>query len=322
MLRIRCITLALVIAATAPVVPARSEPWPQRAVRIILPLAAGGATDIAARLLAERLSQRWSQPVIVENRQGADGIVAVMGLVNARDDHTLLFSFAAPISINPFVHDKLPYDPALDLVPIAPAIDNFFAIGVTRSLGVDSMTQFVERARRAPGVLNWTASAGLPQYIFAALAKSARLEITYVSYRDFTQAVQDFGEGRVHVAATGLLPLLPHVQAGRAKLLMVTNRERSPLVPDVPTATEVGYPELLFEGVVGFFGWRNMPSDLRDRIAIDVRAAASDPALAARLKEIAVAVRTGTPAEFNFAIEAQRHKVAAIIRGSTRRSDQ
>src|SRR6267154_2373111 len=129
--------LALLAAAiTCASAPVRAERWPVRPVRIILPLPAGLGTDLAARLFAEKLAVRWGQPVVVENRPGADGIVGVTSFVNAHDDHTLLFSFAGPISINPLIHDKLPYDPVRDLVPIAAAIDNFFAIAVSTPTGV------------------------------------------------------------------------------------------------------------------------------------------------------------------------------------------
>ena len=311
---IRPVACALLLATTMPAAPA-AEPasWPQRTVRIVLPLPGGSGTDLAARLLAERLSQRWRQPVIVENRPGVDGIAGVTAFVNAHDDHTLLFSFGGPITINPFVHAKLPYDPARDLVPIAPAIDNFFAIAATRSLSAATLAAFVQRARREPGALNWTATAGLPQYIFAALAKEAGLQMTFVGYRGLSEALADFGEGRVHVFVTGLPSLLGQVQAGKANLLMVTNHARSPLAPSVPTANEVGYPQLSIDGVVGFYGWRDMPSGLRDRIAADVRAAAADAAIANRLRDVGVVVRSGTPADLAAAIGEQRDKVAAMI---------
>jgi len=308
--------LALAILALAiELIPARpqAEPWPQRPVRIILPLPTGGGTDLAARLFAEGLSKRWSQPVIVENRPGADGIVGVTSFVSARDGHTLLFSFAGPISINPLVYEKLPYDPEHDLVPIASAVDNFFAIAVSRSLGVDSMRAFVDLARGQPGKLNWAATPGLPQYIFAALEKNAGIKMTQVPYRDFAPALQDFAKDRVQVAVTSPSYLLPLVAAGTARFLMVTNRERSPVAPDAPTAAEAGFPELLFEGVVGFYGWRDMPAALRERIAGDIAAVATDPQIAARLREVGVVVRSSTSAEFAAAIAEQKAKVRPLV---------
>jgi tripartite-type tricarboxylate transporter receptor subunit TctC len=249
--------LAIILLGTLSMwaTPSMAEAWPQRTVRVTLPLPAGSATDTAARLFAQGLSARWGQPVIVENRPGGDGIPAVVGFLGARDNHALLLSFAGVITINPLVHTKLPYDPAYDLVPIASIIDNFFAIAVSENLKVSSLDDFVQLARVRPRKLNWAATPGLPDYIFAALQRSAGVSLVQVPYRDFGPALQDLGEGRIDVAVTGLSLLLPQVQAGKAKILMVTNPERSPLAPDVPTAKEAGYPNLTFSGVVGFYGW-------------------------------------------------------------------
>jgi len=312
----RSVAIFLSLATALLAVPCQAERWPQRVVRIILPLPAGGGTDLAARLFAERLAERWSQPVVVENVPGADGILGVTRFVGSRDNHTLLFSFAGPITINPLIHDSLPYDPSRDLVPIVSAIDNFFAIATSSSLGVDSIDGLVALARKEPGKLNWTATAGLPQYIFAALQKSAALEMTYVPYREVTLALQDLSESRVQVLATGVSILLPQVQSGKVRLLMVTSRGRSPLAEDVPTAAEAGHPELLFEGVVGFYGWRNMAPDLKERIAADIRAVAADSAMVARLRSVGVAVRAGSSAEFAAEIEDQRTKLAPILRNA------
>ena len=136
------LTLGLVLAIGLLAVQAHAQTWPQRTVRVILPLPPGTATDIAARLFAQRLAERWGQPVIVENRQGGDGIPAVMSFLAARDNHTLMFSFAGVITINPLIHDKLPYDPARDLVPVASVVDNFFAIAASATLKVASLEDF------------------------------------------------------------------------------------------------------------------------------------------------------------------------------------
>jgi tripartite-type tricarboxylate transporter receptor subunit TctC len=316
MYTLRCVAIVLALTTALMARPCRSETWPKRVVHIILPLPAGSGTDLAARLFAERLAERWKQPVIVENVPSADGIVGVTRFVGSHDDHMLLFSFAGPVTINPLIHDSLPYDPSRDLVPIVSAIDNFFVIATSSSVGADSIQDFVARARKEPGKLNWTATAGLPQYIFAALQKRAGVEMTYVPYREFTQALQDLSESRVHAVATSVLILLPLVQRGKIRLLMVTSRERSPLAEDVPTAAEVGYPELVFDGVVGFYGSRDIAPDLKERIAADVRAVAADSALVARLKGVGIAVRAGTSAEFASEIDDQRARLAPIVRGA------
>lgn len=301
--------------------PANAEPWPERTVRVILPLPAGSATDNAARLFAQGLAARWGKPVIIDNRPGGDGIPAVTGFLSARDDHTLLLSFAGVITINPLVHDKLPYDPAHDLVPIVSIVDNFFGIAVSETLKVASLEDFVTLARTQPGKLNWAATSGLPDYIFAALQRRAGLKLTQVSYRDFAPALQDLGEGRIQVAVTGLSLLLPQVDAGKAKVLMVTNRERSRLAPTVPTAEELGHPDLTFDGVVGFYGWRDIPAALKERIAGDVRTVGSDPAIIERVASLGSVVRVGTSADFVAAIEEQRSKIAAL-HGASDKQDQ
>lgn len=309
----RYVPALLVAGMISASTPAGAEAWPARPVRIIVPTPAGGATDLAARLFAEKLSARWGQSIVVENRLGADGIVAVTSFVNAHDDHTLLFSFAAPISINPLIHDKLPYDPVRDLVPIAAAIDNFFAIAVTTSADVRSMPSFIEAARAHPEKFHWAATAGLPQFIFLALQKKAGFTLTQVPYRDFAPALQDFAENRIQVVVTAPVILMSTIESGKARLLMVTNRQRSPIAPDVPTAVEAGFPELTFDGVVGFFGHHDLPVVLRDRIAGDVAAVAESPDVASRLRPLGIAVRAGTPAQFSAAIEEQRAKVSEIV---------
>lgn len=233
--------------------------------------------------------------------------------LGAHDNHTLLLSFAGIISINPYIHDALPYDPANDLIPICPVADYFLAIAAAPQLGVSSLEDLVRLARARPGRLNWAASPGLPQYVFASLQRSAAIDMTEVSYRDFNQALTDLGEGRIQAAATGLPSFLPNVQGGRAKLLVLPGRRRSPLAPDVPTAAEAGYPELTFDATGGLFASRDMPAELVRRIGADVRAAALDPAIGARLTSVGAVLHTGSAADFAAAIEEQRVEIAAII---------
>jgi tripartite-type tricarboxylate transporter receptor subunit TctC len=310
--RFAVLSLSLLLALALAAPPARAQAWPQRTVRIIVPLPPGAGTDVAARLFADRLSARWGQPVIVENRQGADGIPAVAGFVTAHDDHTLLLSFGGVITINPLVHDKLPYDPVRDLVPISPVTNNFLAIAATGSLQVDTIEGLMRAIRAQPGKLNWAATPGLPLYAFAALLKSNNLEMTQVAYRDFTPALQDFSQGRIQVAATSIVPLLTQERTGNGRILVVLNRQRFPLAPEVPTIAEAGHPELTLDAIVGVYGWRGIPSELKERISADIRAVGADPEIAARLIAGGSTVTTGTPADFAAAIEDQRAKVAVF----------
>jgi tripartite-type tricarboxylate transporter receptor subunit TctC len=305
--------IALVIGFIAADAYAR-EPWPQRAVRVIVPFGSASAPDVAARLYGEQLAIRWKRPVIIDNRSGAEGLVGVTLFAGARDDHTLLFSPAAPVSVFPLTHEKLAYDPVRDFVPIALGIDTFGSVAATASLRVASLKEFVTVARAQPGKLNWTSSGGAFPVLLAGFARTAGLEIVEVSYREQSLALQDLEGGRVQVLATTLTPLLPFAQAGKIRLLAVTNKNRAPIAPELPTAMEAGHPELEFEGLVGFFGWRDMPAALRDRISADVRAAAADPNLGARLGAAGQLVHGSTAAEFGAAIEEQRARMEALVR--------
>ncbi len=302
----------LLISLTSTISQAQTPAWPQHTVRMITPLGPGSGMDVVARTFAERLSAKWGQPVVVENRQGADGILAVQSFLSDRDNHSLMFAFAGLLSINPLIHgDKLPYD-VRDVVPVASAIDSTLALTVSETAKINTLAEFVKAAKERPGQLNWAATTGLPLYVVAALQKSAGIDITQIAYRDFSPAFQDFATGRVQLLATGINLLLPQVHSGRGKFVMVTNAARSPLAPDVPTPAEAGFPELTFNGVNGIYGWRDMPESLKARIAADVREIANDPAVAERLKPTGSTMRPGNAAEFAAAIEEQRVKVAAV----------
>jgi tripartite-type tricarboxylate transporter receptor subunit TctC len=306
------ITVAPVHAQTGP------QPWPQKTVRFIIPLPPGSGTDLSGRLLAERLTERWGQSVVIDNRQGADGIPAVTTFLSARDNHTFLLSFAGVVTFNHLLHERLPYERA-DLVPIVPVVDNFLGVSATASLKVKSIAELVTAARAQPGKLNWAATPGLPRYIMLALLKNAGLDIVEVAYRDFAPAYQDLNQGRLQFAATGVPTLVPHHRAGTAPLLFVTNRERSPQATDVATAREQGYPDLTFEGTVGLYGTRETTAEIKRRIATDVTAIVADPAFRARAESVGTAPRQGTPEEFAAAIEEQRAKIATIHEATAKR---
>jgi tripartite-type tricarboxylate transporter receptor subunit TctC len=313
-LRVFLLSLTTALALVASIPNAFAQNWPQRTVKLIIPLPPGTGTDIAGRLLAERLAGLWGQPVVVENKQGGDGIPAVTAFLSAHDTHILLLSFAGIITINPLTHERLPYEPAADLVPLVQLSDNFLGVAASATLKVGSLADLIRVARERPGKLNWAATPGLPYYVVLALEQSAGIEMVPVGYRDFAPALQDLATGRLHVAATGVPPLVSHHQAGTVKLLFVTNRERSPQVPEVPTAKEAGYPDLTFEGSVGLFGWRDMPAYVSERIVRDVQTVAADAAFRSRLIAAGTVSRSGTSEEFAAAIEEQRKKITAIHR--------
>lgn len=310
-----CMVAAGLTAAIAtPGAPFAQGTWPHRTVTLVVPLGSGSGPDIAARVYAEQLATSWKQPVIVENRTGAEGLVGVTAFAGMRDDHTLLFSPAAPISVFPFTQEKIAYDPARDFVPISSGANTFGVIAAAASLKVGSIGELVRAARGQPGKLNWATGGGAFPTLFSGFLKSAELDLARVSYRQQNLAIQDLAEGRIHVFASTLTALLPLAQAGKIRLLAVTNKVRAPIAPEVMTAAESGYPELELDGLTGFFGWRDMPAALRDQVAADVRAVAADSRVADRLATAGQIVHASTSAAFAAAIEEQRTRIAAIVR--------
>ena len=293
--------------------PSLAQSWPQRNVRFIVPLGPGSGTDVTARLFADRLAVRWGKPVVVENRPGGDGIVTISAFVGAHDDHALLFAPTSAFTAHPYLHDKLPYD-LRDLVPVARVSNTLIAIVAPDSLKVRSLAELVGVARAHPGRLNWATTTGYSDFLFAAFLKNTGLTMSKVPYRDTVQASSDLGEGRIQMYWGALAIVRPQVQAGKAKLLAVSNGLRAPDEPDVPTVIEAGFPALLFDGLVGLFGPRDMAVDVRERIVADVQAVASDPAITTRLIAAGQLVSPGGAAEFAASIEEQRARVAAIAR--------
>jgi tripartite-type tricarboxylate transporter receptor subunit TctC len=303
-----------VMALTGSASSLHAETWPQRTVRIIMPGSAGQGLDVPARLFAERLAERWKQPVIIENRPGADGLIGTAAFANLRDDHALLFWNAAVFTLYPLLQEKLPYDPRRDIVPISAATDGFISVTVSNQLRTSSLRALLDVARSQPGKLNYNAAAGELPYLFSGFLKGAGIDMVLVPYRDLNLAIQDIAEGRLDVYMSSLTSVLPLAQAGKIRLLAVTNKQRAPMAPEVPTAIEAGFPELAVEGLAGFFGSREMPADRQDRVAADIRAVAADPILGDRLAAIGVVALGSTPAEFAAAIELRRSRMVAMVK--------
>jgi tripartite-type tricarboxylate transporter receptor subunit TctC len=277
-----------------------------------VPLGAGSGVDIGTRLIGERLSARWGQPVVIENRPGGDGIVAISTFVGAHDDHVLLASPSSSFTAHPYLHENLPYKPG-DLLPIARVSNTLITIAVPASLKVETFADLIAMARAQPGKLNWAGTTGALDFSFAGFLQSNGLNMTKVPYRNPVEAANDLAEGRVQVYEAALAIVRPQLEAGKIKPLIMTNSVRAPTLPDVPTATEAGHPELAFDGLVGYFGPPGMPMELRERIAADVRAV-TDASIESRLITTGQILNVGGPAEFGQSIEQQRARLAAIAK--------
>ena len=306
------LALALMAVSAVTFMASAETKWPTRPVRFILTLGAGSGSDIGARLLADRLSLRWGQPVIVENRPGGDAIVAINAFVTAHDDHVLLFSPTSSFTAHAYLHDNLPYQPS-DLVPITRVSNTIITISVPASLNVNSLKELAAMARAEPGKLNWAGVTGALDFVFAGWLKQEGLNINKVPYRNPVDAANDLAEGRVQVYEAALAIVRPQLESGKIKLLAVTNSVHAPTLPKLPTVAEAGYPALTIDGLVGLFGPTGIPLELRQRITADIRAVV-DPTIEDRLTITGQLTNIGGPEEFGKSIDEQRAKIAAFAK--------
>ena len=244
---LRLSTVALILCAIAALVvtaapsSAQTPAWPQRPVNFILPLGPGAGVDITARLFADKLSAKWGQPVVVENRPGGDAFVAITSVISAHDDHVLLFAPASTFTAHPLSarqaalrHQRSGADRARHQHADRPR-------RCRRRWASDTLKEFVAKIKAEPGKLNYASATGANDLLFAGFLKTENLDMAKVPYRDTVQAINDLAEGRVHAFVAAYAILRPQVQAGKIKVLALTNRQHAAALPDIPTAEEAGY---------------------------------------------------------------------------------
>ena len=297
------------MAATAQ----QAQNWPTRVVRFIVPFGPGAGADIGARLFAEKLQVKWRQPVVIENKPGSDGIVAIQAFLGANDDHVLMFGPSGGFVVHPFMYTKLPYNQA-DLIPIARVSNTILAVAVKKDAPYNNIKEFTEAARAAPGTFNSGLVQGITELTFWGYQHHEKLQITQVPYRDVNLAPVELGEGRIQVVMSALAVVQPQWGAGRIKLIAVTTKNRVKAAPEVPTAREQGYPSLEIEGMAGLFGIRSMSEQLKEKIAADVREVTADGSISERLETTGQIVNNGGPKEFASSIAEQSANVAAVVK--------
>jgi tripartite-type tricarboxylate transporter receptor subunit TctC len=291
---------------------------PLRPTRMIVPTPAGAAPDVAARLLAEGLSRRRGHPISVENRPGADGVLGAEAFTQARPSEALFFSFPGVVTTAALMQDRLPYDPAADLVPIHATVTDFLGLFVAPGLPAGSVAELVEHIRARPGALNWFGSPGGPYLVFRDfLRRAGGLDMAYVSYRGAPPALLDLASGRIHAALVPLAPALPLAREGRIRLVVVTNRTRAVAIPEVPTAAEAGVPALEIEGLLGLYGWRGISDAARAELAAQAQQTLADPGVAERLRAAGMEPRgPSTSADFAAELGTIAARWAALARES------
>jgi tripartite-type tricarboxylate transporter receptor subunit TctC len=290
-----------------------AQSWPQRPVRFIIPFGPGAGADIGARLIQEKLSARWGKPVVIDNRPGGDSFIAIQTVLSANDDHTFLWGPSGNFVVHPYLYQKLPYNPD-DILPIASFSSTVLSVAVPAALDIVDLADFVKRARAENGKWNSAAVAGITDLAFDYFAKEAGLSFAKVPYRDIVQAVNDLAEGRLQVYSSSYAIQRPQQQAGRIKVLVQMGAKRAPSLPDIPTATEAGFPAMEMDGLVGLFGSPAVSAELREKIGADVVAVADDKEIDAKLNATAQTPTRGGAKQFSEVMARQRAHIATIAK--------
>jgi tripartite-type tricarboxylate transporter receptor subunit TctC len=307
--------VGLVIGGALPLRRANADlSWPSRTVRIITLGAPGAGTDAVARTLGDALSRRWKQPVVVENRPGGDGIVAIQTFLAARDGHTLLFNPNGTWTALHLMHEQLAFDPVRDLIPLCSVVHDFLALAVSPKLGVSTMAEVVDAARARPGSLNWTCAPSVPYLAFTAFMKEHGLDLVYVAYKNPILAIPDLAEGRIDLAFLPVMPMIGPAEAGKLRLIAIASDDRAPLAPSIPTVREAGFPTLSIAGGHSLFGPKEMLEALRTRIAADVRLTLMDDDITRRMTSMGYPPRTESTAELAALLERDRRHWTELAR--------
>ncbi|MBV6303993.1 tripartite tricarboxylate transporter substrate binding protein [Candidimonas humi] len=266
--------------------PAQAQGFPEHPVTIVVGFPPGTSTDSVARIIGDKLSKEWGQPIIVENKPGVGGSLAVAQVKRAKPDgYTLVLSATAPMNINPYVYKQLNYDPLKDFEFIGQTTWLPYMLVTNKQKGLDSLKKIIDYAHQHPGGLTF-ASIGTgttSHLLMAMLMKKTDTKMTHVPYKGSSQAQTDVIAGNVDMTFDTVVSTLPHIKAGRLQAIAVSTSTRAQLAPDVPTLEELGIKDFNMGAWLGFFAPKGTPRDIIEKIHTDLNRTLADPAVHKKL---------------------------------------
>lgn len=290
--------------------------WPAQPVKIVVPAPAGSSLDIIVRLLGDRLKDRWGQPVVVENKPGAGGMLGVDVAAKATDGHTLTIGFNGPIAFAPFMYRKMPYDPAKDLLPVVMTTSqpNVLAVNAA-SVPAKTVKEFVEWAKARGGRMNYSSlgngsSAHLTMELFLA---EAGLQAVHIPFNGSPPAAMAVAQGEADATFMVAPALMPHVQSGKVRLLAVSSAQRPDSLKDLPTLADSGLKNVESLAWNGLFVPAGTPDAVVQKINADVNAVLADASVKAALDKQALTPVGGSAAQFRAVVDADMKRWGAII---------
>jgi len=274
--------------------------YPSKPVRVVIPFPAGGSTDVVARTLAQALTESMGQPFVVENRTGADGVIAAAAVQQAAPDgHTLFLATNTAMIQVPLLQKKPPYDPFTAFTPISLVGRYAFFLVVTPSLGVNNMQDFLKYARANPGKINFATYSGASQLSYAQIVKTANVDMLRVPYKGEAPSVADILGGTIHAVFASPTVAMAHIKDGRLKALATTLPQRWPLLPEVPTTVEAGMPPITVEFFAALWGPAKLPADITQRLSRELTSIIARPQIREQIDRHGFALAASTPAELD-----------------------
>lgn len=310
--------MMLLMLALVPV-SAMAQIYPTKPIRLVVPFPAGGPTDMVARPLAQYLSERLKQQVVVDNRGGAGGgIGAEVVARSPADGYTLLMATVGTHAINPSLYKSLAYDPVKDFTPIALVAAAPVALVVHPSVNVGSVAEFIARAKAQPGSINFgTAGNGTPGHLTGEMFRAAAgVDVKHVPYKGSAPAISDLIGGQIQAMFDPLQSVLPQVQAGKIKLLAISSSARSQAAPSVPTFAEAGLKDFEATAWWGVFAPANLPTDIATRLNAEIDAITRSDAFRQHLVPLGVQVIGGTREDFARFQQRELQKWGKAVRDS------
>lgn len=298
---------------------ANAQDFPSRPIRLVAPLAPGGATDLVARVLAERAGKILGQPMVVENRPGAGGTVGSALVVQSPPDgHTLLMGTIGTLAISPAMYPKMPYDTDRDLTPVVLVAGGQFALVVHPAFPARTFEEFLQQVRAHPGQTNYgSAGNGSTLHLgMELLASMAGLRLTHVPYKGSGPLVTALAAGEVQVGLPDVPSVMQFVRSGRLRALAVTGAQRDPTLPDVPTVIESGVKGYDVVVWLGVMAPARTPPEIIHRVNDAMVRALREPEVSTRLKEFGMQVYASSPGEFSRFLSAERAKWEPIVKAS------
>lgn len=292
-----CIGFAAVVVIPAL---AQTTAYPNRPITLVVPFAAGGTTDIVGRIVADGLSKKLGQSVVVDNRGGAGGNIGAAAVANAKaDGYTLLMGYNGTNAINPSLYSKLSWDPIKSFEPLSMVARVNNAVVVHPSLPIKTLPELVNYARANPGALNY-GSAGAGSIFHLAgemLEQQTGIRMTHVPYKGAAPALTDLMGGQIQVMFTTIPTALQHIKSGKIRAIGVTGEKRSPLFADLPTAREAGYPAMVVDSWFAVFAPQGLPPELQTRLGNALREIIADPTTRQKLEQQGATPQSSTAAE-------------------------